>query len=143
LKDLSQSAFLRFGKDPAEAGTLNAPLRSLRAVFHNNSTARASDRERVADIIARPPTLFDNRLLTRERIRLMDDLTERVLRLFGELGKDSLDLHALFEAGGNDPATREAVVEVVARLVQNGLLEEKGSDFYSLTGKGLEALTGR
>jgi hypothetical protein len=73
----------------------------------------------------------------------MDDLTNRVLRLFGELGKDSLDLHSLFEAGGNDPATREAVVEVVARLVQNGLLEEKGSDFYSLTGKGLEALTGR
>jgi hypothetical protein len=36
----------------------------------------------------------------------MDDLTRRVLRVFIEMGKESLDLHTLFEAGGNDPTSR-------------------------------------
>jgi hypothetical protein len=34
-------------------------------------------------------------------------LSLRVLRLFREMGKDRLDLHALFEAAGNEPAERE------------------------------------
>ncbi|HJZ67991.1 MAG TPA: hypothetical protein VKF81_07715 [Blastocatellia bacterium] len=48
-------------------------------------------------------------------------------------------MHTLFEAGGNDPQSRERVVDVVHRLVAEGLLDERGSDFYSLTPKGQAA----
>jgi hypothetical protein len=66
----------------------------------------------------------------------MDDLRQKVLGMFGYLKKDVLDLHELFEAGGNDPHTRAAVVDTVERLVKEGLLEERGSDFHALTAKG-------
>jgi hypothetical protein len=66
----------------------------------------------------------------------MDDLGRRVLNVFTQMKNDTLDLHTLLEAGGNDPAAREQVVEVVARLSQEGFLEELGSDFYRLTDKG-------
>ena len=56
--------------------------------------------------------------------------------MFDQLGKKSLDLHQLFEAGGNDPESRRQVLEIVERLVQDGLLEELGNDFYSLSEKG-------
>jgi DNA-binding PadR family transcriptional regulator len=59
--------------------------------------------------------------------------------MFEEIGKDSLDLHELFEAGGNDPAARRTVFDVIERLVENGLLEERGNDFYALTTNGREA----
>ncbi len=59
--------------------------------------------------------------------------------MFRALAKESLDLHLLFEAGGNDPDARTAVFDAVERLVADGLLEEQGNDFYSLTGKGKEA----
>jgi hypothetical protein len=65
-----------------------------------------------------------------------DDLTIRVLQMFGEMGKATLDLHELFEAGGNDPDERTAVFDAVERLVTNGLLEERGNDFYALTKEG-------
>ena len=63
----------------------------------------------------------------------MDELTRRVLAIFSELGGQPVDLHTLFEAGGNDPSERDRVVDVVERLVKDGLLEERGSDFYALT----------
>ena len=66
----------------------------------------------------------------------MDDLTKRVLAMFEQLGKDALDLHQLFEAGGNDPQARTTVLEIVERLVREGLLEERGNDFYFLSEKG-------
>ena len=69
----------------------------------------------------------------------MDEPTSRVLRLFGEMNSDSLDLHTLMEAGGNDPKAREDVIDVVTRLVSEGYLEERGSDFYALTAKGRAA----
>ena len=69
----------------------------------------------------------------------MDELTKRVLGSFGHWEKDSLDLHTLFEAGGNDPEARTRVFDIVERLVKEGLLEELGNDFYSLTEKGKEA----
>lgn len=69
----------------------------------------------------------------------MDELTKRVLGSFGHWGKDSLDLHTLFEAGGNDPDARTTVFDIVERLVREGMLEEMGNDFYSLTDKGREA----
>ena len=69
----------------------------------------------------------------------MDELTKEVLRSFAAWKKDALDLHTLFEAGGNDPEARTRVFDIVERLVSEGLLEELGNDFYSLTGKGRQA----
>lgn len=69
----------------------------------------------------------------------MDELTKRVLGSFEHWRKDSLDLHVLFEAGGNDPDARTRVFDTVERLVKEGLLEELGNDFYSLTNKGRAA----
>ncbi|HJP91694.1 MAG TPA: hypothetical protein VJ875_07045 [Pyrinomonadaceae bacterium] len=66
----------------------------------------------------------------------MDELTRKVLRSFGYWGKETLDLHELFEAGGNDPEARTAVFDIVEKLVREGLLTEEGNDFYSLTEKG-------
>jgi hypothetical protein len=55
---------------------------------------------------------------------------------FGHWKKDSLDLHTLFEAGGNDPDARTRVFDIVEGLVKEELLEELGNDFYALTEKG-------
>lgn len=65
-----------------------------------------------------------------------NNITLRVLRMFNEMGRETLDLHELFEAGGNDPDKRLAVFDAVERLVEQGALEERGNDFYSLTDKG-------
>ena len=70
----------------------------------------------------------------------MDELARRVLSAFIEMGSESLDLHTLFEAGGNDSSSRQRVLDVVSRLVDSGDLESQGSDFYSLTEKGRMAL---
>jgi hypothetical protein len=66
----------------------------------------------------------------------VDLLTRKVLRSFAVWQKDTLDLHELFEAGGNDPEARTAVFDIVERLVAEGLLIEQGNDFYSLSDKG-------
>ncbi len=66
----------------------------------------------------------------------MDDMTNKVVGMFARFGKETLDLHELFEAGGNDPEARTAVFDTVERLVKDGLLEENGNDFYSLTESG-------
>ena len=70
----------------------------------------------------------------------MDELTRRVLGMFEEVGRDVLDLHELFEAGGNDPDARRAVFYAVESLVERGLLEERGNDFYALTDSGRRLL---
>ena len=70
----------------------------------------------------------------------MDDLTRRVLQMFIEMGKESLDLHTLFEAAGNDPASRKRVLDIVMRLVDTSYLESRGSDFYVITDKGRKAV---
>jgi DNA-binding PadR family transcriptional regulator len=72
----------------------------------------------------------------------MDTLTLKVLRMFARLDKETLDLHELFEAGGNDPEERKAVFYTVERLVEEGLLEERGNDFYALTAEGERAARG-
>lgn len=69
----------------------------------------------------------------------MDALTSNVLGMFARFGKDTLDLHELFEAGGNDPEARTAVFDIVERLAKDGLLEERGNDFYALTEAGKAA----
>jgi hypothetical protein len=67
---------------------------------------------------------------------MMDTLTLKVLSMFEHWDKEVLDLHELFEAGGNDPEERKAVFYAVERLVEDGLLEERGNDFYALTAEG-------
>lgn len=66
----------------------------------------------------------------------MDEISRLVLRSFDRWNKEKLDLHELFEAGGNDPERRTAVFDAVEELVGQGLLNEEGNDFYSLTEKG-------
>jgi DNA-binding IclR family transcriptional regulator len=68
-----------------------------------------------------------------------EEMMLRVLRMFDQLQKETLDLHELFEAGGNDPEARTAVFHTVENLVEAGLLEERGNDFYALTPQGRAA----
>jgi hypothetical protein len=70
----------------------------------------------------------------------MKPLSLRVLRLFGEMGKDRLDLHVLFEAGGNEPAERRGVLDAIDELTRAGMLDACGGDFYMLTEKGKGAI---
>ncbi|HEY6232518.1 MAG TPA: hypothetical protein VIW64_14745 [Pyrinomonadaceae bacterium] len=70
----------------------------------------------------------------------MNEIDKRVLKSFDLWGKETLDLHTLFEAGENDPEARTAVFDAVERLVKNGLLQEEGNDFYSLTERGRRAV---
>jgi hypothetical protein len=69
----------------------------------------------------------------------MDEMKQRVLGMFKQIGKEMLDLHELFEAGGNDAEARKEVFYTVERLVEEGLLEERGNDFYALTVEGERA----
>jgi hypothetical protein len=69
----------------------------------------------------------------------MVEMRKRVLAMFGQMGKETLDLHELFEAGGNDMDARREVFYTVERLVEEGLLEERGNDFYALTAEGEKA----
>lgn len=66
----------------------------------------------------------------------MKPLSLRVLRLFGEMGKDRLDLHVLFEAAGNEPAERRSVLDAIDELIRAGMLETCGGDFFAVTEKG-------
>jgi DNA-binding transcriptional regulator PaaX len=66
----------------------------------------------------------------------VNEIDKRVLRSFEHWGRETLDLHTLFEAGENDPVARTAVFDAVERLVSQGLLREEGNDFYSLTEEG-------
>ena len=66
----------------------------------------------------------------------MDSLAQNILNLFTSFNKETLDLHTLFEAGGNDPDSRTAVLDTVEHLIKDGLLEERGNDFYALTREG-------
>jgi len=72
----------------------------------------------------------------------MDALTQKVLAMFEQWGKEALDLHELFEAGGNDPDARTAVFDTIERLVREGILEERGNDFYALTEEGKRTARG-
>ncbi|HKR02031.1 MAG TPA: hypothetical protein VJT09_15230 [Pyrinomonadaceae bacterium] len=72
----------------------------------------------------------------------MDEMRQRVLGMFEQIGKETLDLHELFEAGGNDMDARREVLYTVERLVEEGLLSERGNDFYELTAEGKKAARG-
>jgi glutaredoxin len=66
------------------------------------------------------------------------DLSGRILALFDELGRDSLDLHAFFEmAGSKSPEHQAEVLDAVAELVGIGLLKPgDGGDFYTRSEEG-------
>jgi len=70
----------------------------------------------------------------------VNEIDKRVLRSFELWKREKLDLHTLFEAGENDPDARTAVFDSVERLVKEGLLQEEGNDFYSLTERGKKAV---
>ena len=67
----------------------------------------------------------------------MNEIEKRVLRSFAHW-KDRLDLHTLLKSERTTEA-RTAVFDSVERLVKEGLLQEEGNDFYSLTEKGRKA----
>ena len=70
----------------------------------------------------------------------MDELELRLLRLFDDLRKDRLDLHAFFDlVGGNHPADQQLVLAAIERLIRQGCLEERGNDFYARTDTGRQA----
>jgi DNA-binding IclR family transcriptional regulator len=73
----------------------------------------------------------------------MSPLSLQVLNMFREMGEDRLDLHVLFETAGNIPAEREKVLGAIDELVREGLVEETGSDYYTLTPKGKASLDRR
>ncbi|HKV29222.1 MAG TPA: glutaredoxin family protein [Candidatus Acidoferrales bacterium] len=62
----------------------------------------------------------------------MDEISRSILRVFDELGRDTLDLHAMMEiAGGSDPARRNNIPGAVELLVRSGALEPAGGgDVY-------------
>ena len=66
----------------------------------------------------------------------MTNSASEVLKIFGEMGKNELDLHVLFESAGNDPESRTLVLDAVEDLRKEGLIESRGGDFYSLTDRG-------
>jgi glutaredoxin len=71
----------------------------------------------------------------------MDPIAQRVLSLYDQLERDSLDLHTMFEfVGGNNPEQRAAVLDSVSELVKSRLLREGESDFYARTEDGRLAI---
>ena len=67
----------------------------------------------------------------------MSETTRRILSLYDQLERSSLDLHTMFEfVGGNDPKQRESVLDTVSQLVKEGFLREGESDFYMRTEEG-------
>jgi hypothetical protein len=70
----------------------------------------------------------------------MNQVSLGVLHAFRDMETTQLDLHALFEAAGNDPADHEKVLDGVNDLLRFGLLKSIGGDFYKLTGEGARML---
>jgi hypothetical protein len=71
----------------------------------------------------------------------MKPLSKRVLEVFREMDRDRLDLHTLFEAGGNEPFARVQVLDAIENLIREGFLEASGGDFYALTESGRKTIS--
>jgi glutaredoxin len=69
---------------------------------------------------------------------MIKDLAARVLKIYDELGRESLDLHAMFEiTESHSPEKQEEILNAVAELVGVGFLRAgEGGDFYSRTEDG-------
>jgi hypothetical protein len=86
---------------------------------------------------AAPP---GRRRALKENVKTTVDIAREVLGQYRETDTEGWDLHSFFELiAGDDQAQREAVFDVVERLAEEGYLESRGGDFYTLTGKGLQA----
>jgi hypothetical protein len=70
----------------------------------------------------------------------MKTFSRQVLEIFRVMRRDRLDLHVLFEAAGNNTDAREQVLDAVDDLVREGMIENSGADFYTITDKGKAAL---
>jgi hypothetical protein len=66
----------------------------------------------------------------------MSESASQVLKIFGEMGRNKLDLHVLVEAGGNEPDGRGCVLDAVVELKSEGFIESQGGDFAALTAMG-------
>ena len=55
----------------------------------------------------------------------MDKLTLKVLGMFDDWNKETLDLHELFEAGGNDPDERKSVFYTGERWSKKGVCKKR------------------
>ena len=69
-----------------------------------------------------------------------EELGLKILRLYRAPGDEAWDLHAFFDLAG-DSADRQAVLETIDALDIAGCLDSRGSDFYTLSQKGREAVT--
>ncbi len=69
---------------------------------------------------------------------MIKDLAARVLKIYDELDRESLDLHAMFEfTEAHSPKKQEEVLSAVAELVGVGFLRPgEGGDFYSRSEEG-------
>lgn len=73
----------------------------------------------------------------------MNETEQRLLKLFDDLGRETLDLHAFFDlVGGNTPAAQQAVLAAIEHLLAKGWFEERGGDFYARTEAGRGAIHG-
>jgi glutaredoxin len=74
----------------------------------------------------------------------MKDISTKVLSLYDELQRDSLDLHAFFEMAGEKSAEQhEDILDAVAELVGIGMLRSaEGGDFFERTEDGRIAVAG-
>lgn len=73
----------------------------------------------------------------------MTETEQRLLQLFDELQRDTIDLHAFFDLlAGNTPADQQVVLAALERLLAQGWLVERGGDFYARTEEGRRALRG-
>ena len=63
-----------------------------------------------------------------------------ILRMYTEAETEGWDLHSFFELlAGDNQARRLAVFDTVDVLVLGDYLESRGSDFYTITEKGMDA----
>ncbi|MGC1686581.1 MAG: glutaredoxin family protein [Candidatus Acidiferrales bacterium] len=74
----------------------------------------------------------------------MKDISTKILSLYDELQRDSLDLHTFFEMAGEKSAEQhEDILDAVAELVGVGMLRaSEGGDFFERTEDGRIAVTG-
>jgi len=115
------------------------PYRNLLFTEFRCVSTRGTGRQETARFCPASPAKPGSRALTGRLCPnrpTMNPLSLRILRLFGEMGADQLDLHLLFEAAGNDPSERRSVLDAINELTGEGLLDSCGGDFYKLTEPG-------
>jgi len=71
----------------------------------------------------------------------MNETERRFLKLFDDLDRDTLDLHAFFElTGDKSPENHQFVLATIENLLTKGWLDELGGDFYMRSDAGRDEL---